>query len=56
MQAYTPQASRVCAARYAAAETAADTALVDRSRPPVSVVGSHETHSCGFTRFAARWQ
>ena len=51
---YITRDSQACLALYRAARTQADTALVDRTMPGADRMPP-ESHSCGFTRQAARW-
>jgi hypothetical protein len=53
---YTNSGSDVCAARYGAARTAADTLQVDSLVPGKAGTKGKAQFSCGFTRTSARWQ
>jgi predicted negative regulator of RcsB-dependent stress response len=55
-QAYTPAASRRCAALYSVARTAADTAAADATVPRGETARTLEPRSCGAIRLAARWR
>lgn len=46
--------ARECRARYQAARTAADTAVVDLLVPAHGTT-NREAHRCGFIRASARW-
>lgn len=48
-------ASEACLDLYRAARTPADTQRVDQTIPGDQATRSPESHSCGFTRQAARW-
>ena len=52
---YQSPTTRECAARYQAAKTPADSALVDQFIPGTAAGRSREAHSCGFIRRTARW-